>query len=90
MTTWINKEPGQEVGIVQEDTVLELFSLNAPDWIRTPPDLGSRQLRCKEVLLEKCVVKDHDHQARHYLMEEYVRCCECVVNQQFYWYKVKD
>jgi len=89
MTTWFNKSPGQEVGIKceEDESILEIMSLGYPDWIRTPPDLGSRKLCCLSVEIRKCIVNDHEHPAQHYSLEEGLFCCECILNQQFYWYK---
>lgn len=104
MTYWFNRRPGQFVVSSAdeeqpyEDPRLEehmlLVGADAPDWIRTPRELGGQQLRVKSIFgapCPMCYAANEDETAvRTYSFEgsDYF-CAECLQGHGFVWYKLR-
>lgn len=89
MTRWYDKVPGSPVMVSRDDDREALISLDPPDWVRLPEDLGGQVRAVLAVALRRCVAAGHEHEAVHYALRGGVHCCECCVDGRFYWYTRK-
>lgn len=95
MTDWFERRAG-ELGAVEADAspdgpVMVLFGSDAPDWVKTPPELGPvRQLRVLDQFWGTCPKCKSGVVVRHLVVSEGFRVAECEHACGFVWYKLKE
>jgi hypothetical protein len=87
MTAWVEKSPGQNAAVIDEDSGLGdsavLVGLDRLDWIRLPEKLGGMQVRV--LSREQTLCPFHkNHDCAHYHLDSGFSVAEC---DQFYWYR---
>lgn len=91
MTEWFIKHPGSDFGQSRDVEGMALLGLDHPDWVNVPdhPGLPGGKRKVLKVDIGPCCRPGHQHEAKHFILEGPVSCCECEVDNLFQWYKNK-
>ena len=81
---WGNREAGH-VGAINENEML-LYE-GTPDYVRLPPELGSRQMKVISAFIAKC--PQCHYMVRHLELGDNIYVAECVIHK-FVWYSRKE
>lgn len=88
-TEWFIKSPGSDFGPSRDVEGMGLIGLDRPDWVNVPdhPGLPGGRRKVLDVVVGPCYRPGHKHEAKHYILEGPVSCCECEIDNLFQWYK---
>ncbi len=91
-TEWFIKSPGSEIDPSRDVEGMAIVGLDKPDWVNVPdhPGIPGGKRRCLDLVIGRCYRPGHEHQAKHYILEGEVSCCECELDGVFQWYRNKS
>jgi hypothetical protein len=88
MTMWFNRSPGAFISPSTEEEGAALVGDAPPDWVKLPPELGSRQLKVLANHEAPCPKCEAPHPVRHLDLEDRYVVAECTPCG-FVWYQKK-
>jgi hypothetical protein len=87
MTEWFNKTAGDDFSVREEDEGMVLLGDQTPDWVCTPPELGSQRMRVIADASLECPMCQDGAPVKHLICER-VAVAECH-RHGFVWYTAK-
>lgn len=87
MTQWFEKKPGLPPTAPEGEGEVCIIGDTLPDWVRTPKELGSRQVRVLKGTRDKC--PKCNAVVLHLHLENGLHVAECPTHG-FLWYLVKS
>jgi len=101
MTIWFDRNPGEIVSICKDEEdlsdvkMLIIGNIDVGDWLRTPPELGSEELRVKSVFSAPCPMcyrdsRDESPTSTYDFEESSFLVSECLQGHGFVWYQLRE
>lgn len=87
MTDWFDRKAGDNFSTHQEEEGLVLLGDQTPDWVRLPPELGSRQLRVTGTRYHECLMCQDGAPVLHLFCQDDYGVAECS-RHGFVWYRL--